>query len=79
MFVAGVPVSFPVPSPLSTNVTPEGSGLISVSVGVGTPVEVTGNVPAVPTANETTVVLVGLVIAGATVTLKIKLCEKSAK
>ena len=50
------------PSPLSTNVTPVGSAPVSVSAGVGTPVVVTVNVPAVPVVN---VVRLALVIAGA--------------
>ena len=44
------------------NVTPPGSAPDSLSVGVGLPVAVTLNVPAVPTVN---VVLFGLVISGA--------------
>ena len=58
----------PVPFLLSTKVTLAGSVPVSLSVGVGTPVADTGNVTAVPTANVTTVVPVGLVIAAACVT-----------
>jgi len=46
------------------NVTPAGSEPVSLSVGAGVPVAVTVNVPAVPTVN---VVLLALVIDGATV------------
>lgn len=56
---AGVPLSTPV---AALNVTPLGNAPVSLSVGVGKPVAVTMNVPAVPTAN---VVLFVLVIAGA--------------
>jgi hypothetical protein len=59
---AGVPLSVPVPFPLSLNVTPLGSVPVSVSDGVGVPVAVTVNVPAVPTVN---VVPFALVIVGA--------------
>jgi hypothetical protein len=57
---------------LLTNVTPLGSAPVSVSVGVGDPVVVTVKLPAVPTVN---VVLLALVIAGATCavfTVKVK-------
>jgi hypothetical protein len=60
---AGVPLSLAVPFPLFTNVTPLGSVPVSVSVGAGVPVVVTVRLPAVPTVN---VVLLALVIAGAT-------------
>ena len=59
---AGVPDNVAVPFPLSLKVTPLGSAPVSVSDGVGVPVVVTVNVPAVPTAN---VVLLALVITGA--------------
>lgn|SRR5215472_17838 len=59
---AGVPESVPVPFPLSLKVTPLGSAPVSVSDGVGVPVVVTENVPAVPTVN---VLLLALVITGA--------------
>src|SRR5204863_9279560 len=69
---AGVPPSVAVPFPLSLNVTPLGSAPVSLSDGVGVPVVVTVNVPAVPTAN---VVLLALVIAAACVlfTVSVKL------
>ena len=41
--VAGVPERVAVPSPLSTNVTPEGRAPVSLSAGAGTPVVVTTN------------------------------------
>src|SRR5207245_5127650 len=63
---AGVPLSVPVPFPLSVKVTPLGSAPVSVRVGVGVPVVVTVNVPAVPTTN---VALLALVIAGAWLTV----------
>jgi hypothetical protein len=59
---AGVPLSVPVPFPLSLNVTPLGSAPVSLSEGVGVPVAVTVKLPAMPTVN---VVLFALVIAGA--------------
>ena len=59
---AGVPLSVAVPLPLSTNVMPPGSAPVSLRVGVGNPVVVTVNVPAVPTVK---VVLLALVMAGA--------------
>src|SRR5882762_7810079 len=58
----GVPLSVPVPLPLSTNVTPAGKAPLSAMLGVGNPVVVTVNVPAAPTWN---VVAFTLVIAGA--------------
>ena len=48
MPAAGVPARVAVPSPLSTKVTPVGSAPVSLSAGVGNPVVVTVNVPAVP-------------------------------
>jgi len=66
---AGVPLSVPVPFPLSLKVTPLGSVPVSVREGVGAPVVVTENVPAVPTVN---VVLLTLVITGATLTVSVK-------
>ena len=53
-----------------TNVTPVGRVPVSVSVGVGIPVVVTVKLPAVPTVK---VVLVALVIAGAWLTVRVKL------
>ncbi len=61
-----MPLSVPVPFPLSTNVTPLGSAPDSEIVGVGVPVVVTVKVPATPTVN---VVLVLLEIAGAWLTV----------
>jgi hypothetical protein len=58
---AGVPLSFPVPLPLSVKVTPLGSAPDSLRLGAGKPVVVTVNVPAVPTVNVT---LLPLVMAG---------------
>ena len=71
---AGIPASVPVPFPLSTNVTPLGSAPVSVKDGLGKPVEVTANVPAVPTVN---VVLLALVMAGVWSTVSVKLCVAS--
>ena len=59
---AGVPLSLPVPLPLSTKVTPLGSAPDSVRAGAGKPLVVTVNVPAAPTLN---VALLALVMAGA--------------
>ncbi len=67
---AGVPARVAVPSPLSTNVTPVGNAPVSLSAGVGNPVVVTVNVPAVPVVN---VVVSALVIAGAWSTVSVKL------
>jgi len=53
------------------NVTPLGSGPVSVTAGVGFPVVVTVKLPAVPTVNA---VLLALVIAGAWFTVSVKLC-----
>src|SRR5258708_19107070 len=58
---AGVPLSVPVPLPLSWNATPLGKVPLSVMLGVGDPVVVTLNEPATPTWN---VVRSPLVIAG---------------
>ena len=64
---AGVPLSTPV---AALNVTPVGSGRsLSLSVGVGIPVVVTVKLPAVPVVK---VVLVALVIAGAWLTVRVK-------
>ncbi len=59
---AGVPLSVPVPFPLSVKVTPVGSAPVSTKDGTGKPVVITVNDPEVPTVN---VVLLGLVMAGA--------------
>jgi len=68
----GVPLSVPVPLPLSVKVTPLGSVPVSVRDGVGVPVVVTWNDPAEPTLK---VVLVLLVMAGAWSTVSVKFCE----
>jgi len=65
---AGVPLSTPV---AAVNVTPEGNTPDSERVGVGAPVAVTLNVPAVPTAK---VVLLALVMTGPWFTVSVKLC-----
>jgi hypothetical protein len=66
---AGVPLSVPVPLPLSWNVTPLGKAPLSVMLGVGDPVAVTVKEPATPTWK---VVLLPLVIAGAWFTVSVK-------
>jgi len=67
---AGVPLSVPVPFPLSLNVKPPGKATPPlVRPGAGEPVVVTANVPAVPTVK---VVLLALVIAGAWRTVSVK-------
>jgi hypothetical protein len=67
----GVPLSVPVPLPLSVKFTPLGSEPVYVRVGVGDPVVVTVNDPAVPAVN---VVLVALVKTGAVFTVSVKSC-----
>jgi hypothetical protein len=47
---AGMPDRVAVPSPLLTKLTPVGSAPVSDRLGDGSPVEVTMNAPAVPTA-----------------------------
>ena len=64
--VAGVPDRVAVPFPLSTNVTPVGSGPLSPMAGVGEPVVVTVNEPAAPVVN---VVDAADVMAGGNVTV----------
>ena len=72
MPAAGVPLRVPVPSPLSTNCTPDGSAAPPIaSVAAGNPLVVTVNDPAAPIEN---VVLAALVIAGAWWTFSVKLC-----
>ena len=66
---AGVPLRVAVPSPLSLKVTPLGSAPDSVKDGVGKPVVSTVNDAEAPTAN---VVLLGLMMAGAWSTVKLK-------
>jgi len=70
---AGVPLSVPVPFPLSPKVTPLGNEPVSVREGVGVPVVVTENVPAVPTVNVVLLELVmtGVVLAVFTVSVKV--------
>jgi hypothetical protein len=68
---AGVPARIPV---AGVNVTPVGSAPVSLSVGVGIPVAVTVNVPAVPAVN---IVLLALVITVAGFTVSVKLCVAS--
>ena len=59
----GVPLSVAVPFPLFMNVTPAGSGPVSlIAVTEGEPVVVTVNVPSLPTVN---VAVLALVMAGA--------------
>ena len=55
-----------VPSPLSTNVTPEGSAPVCASEGVGTPSAVTVNDPAEPAVNvvEALDVITGAAVDG---------------
>jgi hypothetical protein len=67
----GVPESTP---PL--NVTPVGSVPVSVIVGLGKPVAVTGKLPAVPSVN---VVLLADVIAGASLTVRLVVPDDSSK
>ena len=74
MPAAGVPASVAVPSPLSVNVTPEGSVPVSVTVVRAAGLVVTVNVPAVPTVK---VVWSALVIAGASVTVSVKAAASS--
>jgi hypothetical protein len=64
---AGVPLSTPVPA---LKVTPPGSVPVSASVGLGKPVLVTVNDPAIPTVR---VVLAALVMAGAWFKVRVKL------
>ena len=71
MPAAGVPASVAVPLPLLVNVTPVGSVPVRVTVAAGKPVVVMLNVPAVPIVNEA---LFALVMAGAWLTVSVKLC-----
>ena len=59
----------PVPSPLSTKVTPLGRGPVSDSAAVGVPVEVTEKLPLAPAVK---VVLANEVITGAASTVSVK-------
>src|SRR5712692_6732653 len=67
VFAAGVPLSTPV---AAVKVTPLGSVPVSLSVGAGLPVAVTVKLPAVPTVK---VALLALVMAGAWLTVRVKL------
>ena len=67
----GVPLSVAVPLPLSTNVKPSGSAPVCVKDGVGAPIAVTLKLPAVPAVNVAPALLV---IAGAWLTVSVKLC-----
>src|SRR5687768_7128110 len=70
---AGVPLRVPVPLPLSTKLTPVGRGTpprVMLAL-VGNPVVDTVKVPSVPTVN---VVLLALVIVGASFTVRVKFC-----
>src|SRR5712691_10538078 len=70
---AGMPLSVPVPLPLSVNVTPAGRAAPPRAIdGGGNPLVVTVKVPAVPTVN---VVAFALVMAGAWFTVRVKLCD----
>src|SRR5688500_13834918 len=69
----GVPLSVPVPLPLSTKLTPVGRGTpprVMLALE-GKPLVVTVKVPSVPTVN---VVLSTLVIVGASFTVRVKSC-----
>ena len=67
---AGVPLSVAVPFPLSVKVTPLGRAPVSARDGVGTPVDVTVNVPGLLAVKT---VLFALVIAAAWFTFNVKL------
>jgi len=66
----GVPLSVPVPFPLPVKVIPLGNAPASVKVGAGKPVVITGNDPEAPTVK---VVVLALVIVGASSTVSAKL------
>ena len=67
---AGVPLSVPVPFAPPAKVTPLGNEPASVKVGTGKPVVITGNDPEAPTVK---VVVLALVIVGASSTVSAKL------
>jgi hypothetical protein len=67
----GVPERVPVPSPLSVKLTPVGSVPVTASAGVGLPVDVTVKLPGVPAVK---VSAAALVIAGAALTVSVKVC-----
>src|SRR5258708_5501831 len=58
----GVPLSVPVPLPLPRDVTPAGTGPLSVMLGVGNPVVFTVNVPKAPTWNVVEFALVIIIL-----------------
>jgi hypothetical protein len=60
--MVAVPLSVPVPFPLSVKMTPGGNVLVCAMDGVGTPVTVTLKEPAAPAGKDT---LAGLLIVGA--------------
>src|SRR5271157_611600 len=66
---AVVPLSVAVPLPLSTNVTPPGKLPVSLRLACGKAVVVTVKLPAAPTMK---VVLLALVMAGAWLTVRVK-------
>src|SRR5208337_3558153 len=66
---AGVPLSVAVPLPLSANITPLGKAPVSLRLGVGEPVAVTVKLPAAPTVKAA---LLALVMAGAWLTVRVK-------
>ena len=68
---AGVPARLAVPSPLSTNVTPVGSGPVSVNEGTGNPSVVTRKEPGVCSVK---VVPLPEVMAGPRLIAKVKFC-----
>ena len=69
---AGVPLSVPVPSPLSTNVTPVGSAApVRVIAATGDAVVDTVNVPATSTVK---LVVLALANVGALFTINVKAC-----
>ena len=67
---AGVPARVAVPLPVASKVTPAGRAPVSVRVGAGVPVAVTGKLKAVP---RVTVSELALVMAGARSTVRVKL------
>ena len=73
---AGVPASVAVPSALSVRVTPAGKEPVSLMAAVGKPVVVMANEPAWPTVK---VVVLALVIAGAWLTVRVKLWVASGR
>ena len=72
MPAAGVPASVAVPLPLFVNVTPVGSVPVRVTVAAGKPVVVMVKVPGRAAARTSS--LFALVMAGAWLTVSVKLC-----